>query len=118
MEGFSREYPVNQNVPEQSDLPDEEQALQAFRYLSKTDAAHAALGEFWTNPAITREAFIAALDRFNALTPEERGKGRIEGKSLDERRMRVATATHASMAAYPYEIHQHEDGTITLHFNA
>ncbi len=115
MEGLNRDtFPTNPKVPEQSELSDHDQALQAFNHLTSAVVTEA-LGEFRTNPAITIDAFKKSLDCFNALPAEERGKERIETKTLENRRVRVASVTHGSMRALPYEIHQHEDGSITLH---
>lgn len=115
MEGLNRDaFPTNPKIPEQSELSDHDQALQAFNHL-RSATAEEALGEFRTNPAISLESFLAALDRFNALPAEERGKGNIETKTLENRRVRVAAVAHGSMSAFPYEIHQHEDGSLTLH---
>jgi len=111
MEGLNRDaFPVNAKVPEQSTLPDNEQALQAFRLLDSA-AAQEVLHAFWS-PTITQDEFLASIDAFNALPPEERGKGRIETKTLENRYERSGDLTHPK--GYPYTVVQGVDGTLRL----
>lgn len=103
-------FPVNQKVLEESGLTDSEEARQAFKLL-EGEAAQAVLRDFW-DPMITQEEFAAKIEEFNALPPEARGKGRIEAKTLESRRVREAALTHPK--GYPYTVSQDTDGTLTL----
>ncbi|HWH16181.1 MAG TPA: hypothetical protein VNU25_01195 [Candidatus Paceibacterota bacterium] len=111
MEGLNRDaFPVNAKLPEQSTLPDNEQALQAFRLLEGA-AAREVLHTFWS-PTISQDEFLAGIEAFNALPPEERGKGRIETKTLENRYERSGDLTHPK--GYPYTVTQGVDGTLSL----
>ena len=102
---------MNQKIPEQSDLTDHEEALQSFKLLD-SETAHQVLKDFWS-PTLTQEEFVAKIEEFNALPAEERNLGRIETKTLENRRVREAALTHSR--GFPYVVRQNVDGSLTLY---
>lgn len=110
MEGRNA-FPVNQREIPQNPLSDEEQVEHAVQH-QLSEKAQRQLDKVQDVNA-TFETYYTAITNFNALPPEDRGKGKYDhGRSLDENRDRYVIWTHPK--GFQYTVLLQKNGEILL----